>query len=55
MAGKLFGLHLQRAENTIGDMGEISFGVANPDRFTGQLVWAPNLNTALWEIAIVRL
>jgi hypothetical protein len=50
-----FGLHLQRADNGIGDMGEISFGVANAKWFTGDLVFVASVNLASWEILIVRL
>jgi len=49
------GLHHQRAENGIGDMGEISFGVANPKWFTGDLVFIASINLASWQIIIENI
>ncbi|KAI8610044.1 aspartic peptidase domain-containing protein [Chytriomyces sp. MP71] len=34
-----------------GQGGEIMFGGINKDRFTGQIVWAPVVRKAYWEVA----
>jgi hypothetical protein len=53
---KQFGLHFQRAGNGIGDMGEISFGLPNAERYIGELVFAPcSINTITWDTTMVRL
>jgi hypothetical protein len=52
---KLIGVNLDRASDNNPD-GEISFGIVDTSKFSGNLAIVPNVNLqGLWEVPIVPI
>jgi cathepsin D len=55
ISDQVIGVNLERASDDDPD-GEISFGIVDNSKFSGQISYLPNVNTVgLWEVPVVCL